>query len=276
MTPLNINVLVQIAGPPTSKAQNAIFAGWAPVLTPYLTKYEINTPLRIAHFLAQCAKESDGFRTMEEYATGGAYEGRKDLGNTLPGDGVRYKGRGPIGLTGRGNYKRVGDILGIDLINNPERAAEPAVGLLTACEFWKEKNINPVADRDNVISVTHLVNGGENGLADRKMYLARAKLAVQAAAAGTIAQPFSSSTPTLHRGLSSEAVGSLQQMLSFLGWPVAIDRDFGPGTETAVKGVQITFGLTSDGIVGPKTWAAIQDAVLKRTGARGAAVPAKT
>lgn len=270
MIPLDVNVLVQIAGPPISKAQSAILAGWSPVLSGYLNKYDINTPLRIAHFLAQCAEESDGFKTLSEYATGGEYEGRKDLGNIRPGDGVRYKGRGAIQVTGRDNYKRVGDALGIDLVNMPERAAEPAVGLLVSCEFWKEKDLNRLADQDNVVAVTHKVNGGENGLADRKVYLSRAKLAVQAWAAGTLAQPMASETPTLHRGLTSDSVGKLQEMLSFLGWPIAIDRDFGPGTETAVKGVQILAQLQSDGIVGPLTWAAIKDMVLRKTGARGA------
>lgn len=272
MITLDVNVLVSIAGPPISRAQSANMAGWAPVLSTYLEKYEVTTLLRIEHFLSQCAEECDRWQTFTEYATGGAYEGRVDLGNIQPGDGVRFRGRGGIMMTGRANYKRIGDALGIDLVNHPERAAEPAVALLVSLEFWKQNNLNAIADRDDVLGVTKKVNGGTNGLADRKTFLARAKVAVPAFASKKIGQPMSSDTPTLHRGMTnSEVVGKLQEMLSFLGWPVAIDQDFGPGTETAVKAVQMIAKLEPDGVVGPLTWAAIKNLVLARTGAKGAA-----
>lgn len=105
---------------------------------------------------------------MEEIASGAAYEGRKDLGNTQAGDGKRFKGRGPIQLTGRANYRRYGQQLGIDFENNPEIVAIPSVGLLVACKFWSDNDLNVVADRDDVTTITRRINGGLNGLQDRK------------------------------------------------------------------------------------------------------------
>ena len=133
------------------------------------------TPLRAAHFVAQLAHESDRFRALEEYASGSAYEGRKDLGNTEPGDGVRYKGRGVIQLTGRANYRQAGRYLGLDLERQPDLAALPAVAYQTAAYYWLDRGINAKADRDDVRAVTKLINGGTNGLKDRKALLSAAK-----------------------------------------------------------------------------------------------------
>src|SRR5690606_28454782 len=109
---------------------------------PTLNAYQINTKLRIAHFMGQVAHECAGFRTTEEFASGAAYEGRADLGNNQTGDGVRYKGRGLIQLTGRANYRRIGGLLGLPLEAEPQLAAEPATSLKIACEYWKIRNIN--------------------------------------------------------------------------------------------------------------------------------------
>lgn len=135
----------------------------------------ITTPLRIAHFMAQLAHESDRFKAMEEYASGVAYEGRTDLGNTMQGDGRRYKGRGPIQLTGRANYREYGRKLGIDLESHPEIAALPSIGMMTACRYWMVKNLNAFADMDDILTITRKINGGTNGLADRKALLKIAK-----------------------------------------------------------------------------------------------------
>ncbi|MET0376400.1 MAG: glycoside hydrolase family 19 protein, partial [Rhizorhabdus sp.] len=103
------------------------------------------------------------------------YEGRKDLGNTQQGDGYKYKGRGPLQCTGRANYRKYGRLLGIDLETNPTLAAVPSIGLHIALEYWRTHNLNALADNDDVVGITHKVNGGENGLADRKKQLAAVK-----------------------------------------------------------------------------------------------------
>jgi putative chitinase len=125
--------------------------------------------------MAQCAHECDNFRTMEEYASGAAYEGRTSLGNTQPGDGVRYKGRGIIQLTGRSNYRIYGTALGLDLENNPQLASVPENAVRIACEYWKRKDLNTLADADNLEAITRRINGGVNGLADRRLKLGIAK-----------------------------------------------------------------------------------------------------
>jgi len=134
--------------------------------------------LRLAHWLAQAAHETGGFVYMQEL--GGAsyfakYDGRKDLGNVKPGDGARYHGRGLFQLTGRANYLDYGKAMGLDLINQPDLAAQPDVGLWIACEYWKRKGLNTLADADDVVGITRKINGGINGLADRKARLAVAK-----------------------------------------------------------------------------------------------------
>lgn len=266
-------MLRMVTPPPVNQRQGAIISAVGPVLSGHLDRYEINTPLRVAHFLAQIAHESDGFHTCQEYATGGRYEGRTDLGNTEPGDGMRFKGRGLIQMTGRANYTKASEALGIDFVNFPEKAEEPVISLLIACDYWKTHKINAAADRDDLYGVTRLVNGGLNGVEARRGYLIRAKKLIQEAAAGTITPSLSPDLPTLHRGMLSEKVAGLQEMLSFVGWPVGIDGDYGAGTETAVKGFQRVMNLKDDGIVGPATWAELHKAVLKRTGATGAAKP---
>ncbi|QHQ35615.1 glycoside hydrolase family 19 protein [Algicella marina] len=158
--------------------QAAILRAIAPDGQTILASYGIDTPLRTAHFLAQLAHESDGFCTTQEYASGEAYEGREDLGNTKPGDGVRFKGRGLIQLTGRRNYREIGARLGLDLENNPESAAEPLTSLRIACEYWLSRDINAAADADDLEAVTRLVNGGLRGFDHRRACLARARAAL--------------------------------------------------------------------------------------------------
>ncbi|MBI1405718.1 MAG: glycoside hydrolase [Caulobacter sp.] len=135
----------------------------------------LDSALRLAHFMGQCAHESGGFVYMEEIASGEAYEGRADLGNTQPGDGRRYKGRGPIQLTGRANFRAFGRNLGIDLEQHPEIVSYPSVGLLCGCLYWDSRGINAKADVDDIEAVTRAINGGLNGLDDRKARTAKAK-----------------------------------------------------------------------------------------------------
>ncbi len=140
---------------------------------------QINTCRRQAAFLAQIAHESAELRYMEEIASGAAYEGRRDLGNTQPGDGKRYKGRGPIQLTGRTNYRNAGNALGINLEANPTLASSnPEIGFKVSIWFWNSRGLNALADQGTDSSfkeITRKINGGYNGLADRQKYWARAK-----------------------------------------------------------------------------------------------------
>lgn len=138
----------------------------------------ITTCARKAAFLAQLAHESGQFRYMEEIASGAAYEGRKDLGNIYPGDGVRYKGRGPIQLTGRSNYRTAGQALGVDLEGNPTLAATPQWGFKVAAWYWTTRGLNGFADQNNqgaFDTITKRINGGTNGKADRDRYWYKAK-----------------------------------------------------------------------------------------------------
>lgn len=142
----------------------------------HLPAYGImDSPLRLAHFLAQVGHESGSFKYMEEIASGSAYEGRANLGNTQPGDGVRFKGRGPIQITGRANYRFFGRQIGIDLERRPEIAAYPSIGLHLACAYWGNRNLNGLADKDLTEDITRKINGGLNGLADRKSRLVAMK-----------------------------------------------------------------------------------------------------
>jgi len=120
-----------------------------------------------AQFMGQCAHECDSFKTMEEYASGDAYEGRKDLGNTRPGDGRRYKGRGFIQITGRYNYRTFGGYIGVDLENNPKRAAEPDIAAQVAIQYWNRRVKPYVSNFGDTRAVTRRINGGTNGLQDR-------------------------------------------------------------------------------------------------------------
>lgn len=226
----------------------------------YMPRYEVNSYLRVCHFLAQAAHESDSFRTLEEYASGKAYEGRKNLGNDVRGDGVRYKGRGIFQLTGRANYREIGKKLGYDLENNPELAETPEVSVLTALEFWKSRDLNEIADVDNVELITRRINGGLNGFADRKKYLAKAKAVLPKTFA--FAQPNSPPPPinpiippiiVAKLGDVSPYVKDLQTMLIKKGASIPADGNFGPKTEQAVKEFQTRNALKPTGNIDTDT-----------------------
>lgn len=259
MLPVNADTLRAIAprfSGARAERQAEIIERAGERLRAVLAEYEIDTPLRIAHFLAQIAHESAGFRTTEEFASGAAYEGRSDLGNTEPGDGKRYKGRGLIQLTGRANYRALGETLGKDLEAEPELAAEPGLSLVIAAEYWKSRNINAKADRDDLLAVTRAVNGGTNGLDDRRRYLGKAKTEL-ARLGGLVLEAGTApaAKAVLRRGDRGPAVAYLQESLRKAGFPIAIDGDFGPSTELAVRLLQSREGLLADAIVGPATWA---------------------
>jgi putative chitinase len=140
-----------------------------------MEEFDINTPQRQAAFLAQIAHESGGLKYVRELASGDAYEGRKDLGNTHPGDGPKFRGHGLIQITGRANHQECGDALGLDLIEHPELLEEPTNACRSAAWFWKKKGLNELADADNFRVITIRINGGVNGMADRLKYWARAQ-----------------------------------------------------------------------------------------------------
>jgi len=136
--------------------------------------YEINTPLRVAHFMAQLHHESGGFKYLKELGNNAyfkKYDGRKDLGNIFAGDGLKYKGRGYIQITGRANYTELSKDLKIDFVNNPELLEQEPNAILSALWIWKKKKLNVFADEDNISTITKRINGGFNGIEDRKRLL---------------------------------------------------------------------------------------------------------
>jgi putative chitinase len=146
-----------------------------------MEEYGITSSQRIAAFLAQIGHETAGLHYLQEL--GGEeyfkrYDGRKDLGNAIPGDGARFHGRGMIQLTGRANYREFGGLLGLDLEGNPDQAAEPEVGARIAALFWDSRGCNELADADRFEAITRKINGGVNGLQDRlrRWEIARAVL----------------------------------------------------------------------------------------------------
>lgn len=136
-----------------------------------MREWAISTPVREAAFVAQIAHESGELRYWEELGDGKSYEGRTDLGNVNPGDGPRYKGRGPIQLTGRANYTAAGTALGMNLVAMPEMVSElPIVGLSVAGWFWSVHGLNRLADARDMKAITKKINGGLNGLTQRMAY----------------------------------------------------------------------------------------------------------
>jgi putative chitinase len=169
---------------------------WLEPLNETFEKYEINTPKRQAAFIGQCGHESNNFRTLEENLNYSAnalmrvwpsrfpdndvaekyankpekiankvYSGR--MGNTEDGDGWKYHGRGLIQLTGKDNYTRCGEALGIDLVNNPDLLLEPEFATASAGWFWRKHGLNQLADLGDWVAITKRINGGIHGIDDR-------------------------------------------------------------------------------------------------------------
>ena len=147
---------------------------WRP-LNDAMDEFTINSPVRQAAFLAQIGHESGSLRYVRELASGEAYEGRADLGNTEPGDGIKFKGRGLIQITGKANYAACGAALGEDLLGTPELLELPELAARSAGWWWKAHGCNELADGENIQKVTKRVNGGLNGLAEREAIWKRAK-----------------------------------------------------------------------------------------------------
>lgn len=267
---MNIEAAVAAAAPGAPARAAGSLAALDPE-TPALA-----TARRAAHLIGQCAHESLGFtRAVEslhyttpermmavwprrfpthrdaapfvadpEALANRVYGGR--MGNTAPGDGFRYRGRGWLQLTGRANYRRFGARIGLELEAAPDLAAKAEAAWRIAAHYLASRRrmrrtALEWADADNAEMVTRIVNGGVHGLADR--------LARTAAALGAL----SGGPRVLRRGDSSGAVLLLQQALARQGFPPgALDGAFGPRTEAALAAFQRMAGLAPDGIAGPK------------------------
>ena len=199
--------------PALPKAKRTIFV---PFLNGALTEFGIQSPARLAAFLAQLAHESGELRFMQELwgptPAQVRYEPQSTLatrlGNTEAGDGKRFKGRGPIQITGRDNYRRYGDLLGVDLVFSPAEAALPELAFRIAGLFWKKNGLNQLADEATAAAfkeITRRINGGFNGLVERERFYAVAKetLGVPAARRGRAARtrkPRAARPPVFERG----------------------------------------------------------------------------
>ena len=260
---------------------------WYDALCELLPKYGITTERRVAHFLSQCAHESGGFKRLEENlnysakalrAVFGRYFGdapkadadeyarnpemianrvyndtyrKYKMGNVNEGDGWRFRGRGLKQLTGRYNYTKFGESVGMTAEEAAEYVATPAGAIESACWFWDTNNLNEIADTDNVVKMTKKINGGNIGLEDRQKRYAHALkvLGMDADDLGTDEGHVDvDDIGVLRKGCKGEGVKMMQEALG-----IGADGDFGPGTERALKQWQTTNGLVADGIAGPKT-----------------------
>lgn len=182
LSEVNLKQLIPLAKPAKIKV-------FVEPLQKTLDMYQINTPRRIACFIAQITHESGSLMYVKELASGAAYDTGKlalNLGNTpeADGDGQKYKGRGLIQITGRLNYFALSKALGVDFIANPEKLEEPLYAALSAGWFWNKRSLNVLADRTDKDEDTYFklitknINGGYNGLEDRIKHLAIAKKAL--------------------------------------------------------------------------------------------------
>jgi putative chitinase len=162
------------------RGKDWIILGLADNMERLATEFAINTPLRQQHFIAQCAHESDHFQTTREYASGAAYEGRRDLGNTQKGDGKRFRGRGLIQLTGRANYTAAQKAAGQPYVAQPELVEVFPAAAIVSGWFWQTHKLNEAADKDDPRAVCKIVNGGYNGLDSRVAALTDCKSAFAA------------------------------------------------------------------------------------------------
>ncbi|MGH8422428.1 MAG: glycoside hydrolase family 19 protein, partial [Pseudomonas fluorescens] len=160
---------------PSAGAKAGVFA---PVLNTAMQRYQIVGAKRVAAFIAQIGHESGRLVYVKELwgptPAQIKYEGRADLGNTVAGDGFKYRGRGLIQITGRANYAACGEALGLDLIKQPELLELPQHACMSAAWFWATKGLNTLADAGDFDRIARRINGGLNGQADRLKLWAKA------------------------------------------------------------------------------------------------------
>jgi len=138
----------------------------------------LQTHGQLAQFLAQACVETANFVTLVEYGNAeyfDRYDGREDLGNTQPGDGFRYRGRGIFQITGRANYETYGAKIGLDLEGDPDQAATPDIAVWTACLYWDGHALSRYADAGDIMTITRRINGGLNSIGPRQAALTRIK-----------------------------------------------------------------------------------------------------
>ena len=171
--PITVQQLLQIL--PNAGQVAGVFV---PVLNTAMNRYQIVGTKRVAAFVAQIGHESGQLKYVKEIwgptPAQAKYEGRKDLGNTVAGDGSKYRGRGLIQITGRANYMACGEALGLDLIKQPELLEKPQHACMSAAWFWATKGLSTLADAGQFDKITRRINGGQNGAADRQALYARA------------------------------------------------------------------------------------------------------
>jgi putative chitinase len=261
---------------------------WHEALVAVMPKYGINTERRAAHFISQCAHESNNFRSLSENlnysekalnAVFGRYFGaapkrnaaeyarnpekianyvymdefrKYKMGNVKEGDGWLFRGRGLKQLTGRENYTRFGKSINISAEEAAVYVATPKGAVESACWFWDTNNLNSIADTDDVVKMTKKINGGNIGLADRQQRYTKAMEVFGSPV--TLADDEGDDDidvddiGVLRKGCRGEGVKIMQEALG-----IGADGAFGPGTERALKSWQTANGLTADGIAGPMT-----------------------
>jgi predicted chitinase len=156
--PLSADQIAAAIGAPAANVRQ-----YWPVISQALAQAGITDRQSVIAALATIAVETGSFKPIPEYASGWAYEGRSDLGNTHSGDGPRYKGRGFIQITGRANYRHYGQVLGVDLEGNPDAALDPSIAARVLAEYFKARGIPQMARSGNWQGVRRAVNGGLNG-----------------------------------------------------------------------------------------------------------------
>lgn len=155
---------------------------WLNPIVDAMHEYSIDNPARQAAFLAQIGHETMGLVYAKEIwgptKAQIGYEGRVDLGNVLPGDGSRYRGRGLLQITGRANYAKAGKALGLDLLGHPEILEEREMAAAVSAWWWQAHGLNQLADAGAFDQITQRINGGQNGAAERRALWVKAKAAL--------------------------------------------------------------------------------------------------
>lgn len=261
-----------------NRVSTARYEELCPAFNAAMIQAGCTTERRATMWCAQLGHESGGLQWMEEIASGSAYEWRQDLGNTQFGDGVRFKGRGPIQITGRYNYGKVSEWAHSKgyvptptyFVDNPAELSNPTYGFLGAVWYWTvARNINPLADDNDLRGATRAINGGLNGLADRDIYWRRAG---NAGSAILPTQPQPGGTPMATPELVQDQLsGPGGQGWPFLGGPSKQDPNRANTLPEAVGEVRDALTIPRPSLINPTvsfdavTYLQLVDAAAYRT-----------